>query len=172
MKFFMQFQNEFSKNWHYDMRKWRQTMAGFLIGFFKNSKNEPILFRELVSIVQPYILHLRKTDGKKQYQGDLSKIVQATLFLNRLFIRNSQNLWLMDTNRAKAYEAKTLGSEYVYGYEHCRVPDQEEINSHYKYLTGANSTESQQAQHLQNLNLQMTQDDKGVSLDVRVYQRR
>ena len=49
---------------------------------------------------------------------------------------------MMDTERAKAYEIKHLGQEYVHGFEGCRVPTQEEINSHYKYITGAMQTES------------------------------
>ena len=39
MKFFMQFPNEDPKKWHFEQRKWRQTMTGFLIGFFKNTLN-------------------------------------------------------------------------------------------------------------------------------------
>ena len=49
---------------------------------------------------------------------------------------------MMDTNRAKAYETKYLGSEYVTGYQNCRIPTDEEIAAHYKVLTGANTTES------------------------------
>ena len=88
-------------------------MAGFLIGYFKNSANEPVSFKELVKLVSPYILSMKKSDGKHGYQGDIHKIVQATLFLNRLFIRDGRNRWMMDTLRAKAYEIKNLGQEYV-----------------------------------------------------------
>jgi hypothetical protein len=50
-------------------------MAGFLIGYLKNTLNNPISFKDIVKIVTPYILSMKKSDGKNGYSGDITKIV-------------------------------------------------------------------------------------------------
>ena len=50
-------------------------------------------------MILPYKYYLRKQDGKQRYNGDLTAILKATLFANRLFLRDAENLWMMDTKR-------------------------------------------------------------------------
>jgi hypothetical protein len=81
---------------------------------------------------------MKKSDGKTPYMSDIAKVVKATLFLFRLFIRDKDNFWMMDTPRAKAYEIKNLGEEYVGdSFDGCRIPTEEEINEHYRIMKGA-----------------------------------
>lgn len=42
MKFFAQFPEERPCDWSFKMRKWRQTLTGFLIGYYKNLYNNPV----------------------------------------------------------------------------------------------------------------------------------
>ena len=115
---------------------------------------------------------MRKSDGKTAYLGDFGKVVKASLFMNRMFIRDDKNNWLMDTNRCRAYEIKNLGEEYVYGYEKCRIPTDEEISNHYNFMRSGPVSDSQQAMHLQNLNLHLDENKNKIYQDIKIYKRR
>ena len=67
----MLFPHENPKQWHFELRKWRQTVLGFLIGYFKNTRNLFVPFSELARISQPLSDHLRKQDGKRKIEGDV-----------------------------------------------------------------------------------------------------
>ena len=86
---------------------------------------------------------MRKSDGKTSYMGDFAKVVKASLFMNRMFIRDGNNHWLMDTNWCWAYEIKNLGEEYVSGFDKCQIPTDEEISNHYNFMRSGPVTESQ-----------------------------
>jgi hypothetical protein len=79
---------------------------------------------------------------------------------------------MMDTKRAKAYEKKHLGPEYVSGFDGCRVPTEEEVKEHYKYVSSGPMTDSQQAMHLQNLNSNLAEDRRKIAHDVKLYKRK
>ena len=40
----------------------------------------------------------------------------------------------MDTIRCQAFENKLIGNEYIFGYENCRIPKEEEIFNHYGFM--------------------------------------
>ena len=119
-------------------------MQGFLVGFFKLTKNEPKQFEHLVVVADPYFIHLRCPSSQKRYKGSIKSVVTRALKHQRLFLVDGKGCWMMDTLRVRHTEKLFFGFDEG-GFQECKVPSREQIKAHYHYTEGQDLSRTQQA---------------------------
>ena len=101
----------------------------------------------------PLLKYMRKPDGKTEYTDDVHKVLSDALYLNRLFLIDSEDNWVMDLERCKLHQAK-FTEEPAIGFEKCKAPSVTQIMFHYEQL--------KRGEHLNEADKQRLEDKSGL----------
>ena len=70
---------------------------------FKSNKNRPMALEDIINLVSPFKVCLRKMDGQR-YKADIAMSVRSGLNMKCLFMKDSIGNWRLNERVADSWE--------------------------------------------------------------------